>query len=222
MLVVYLHPLNKPNMKTVMKRFSVLLLFIVSFFSSHAQVQVGFKAGYNLSSFVVTVPSNFYSYSPKSDFNAGIVVAFPLGGGFFLQPESFYSGQGSKVDLSGINGSYHIEYLNFPVLFKYVAPFHLVLETGPQLGFLLDATLSETGFPIENIRSQTNSSCYSWVFGAGIQLPMNFGLDVRYNLGLSHLQADNSDAYNDAGIKNNVFQVGIYYIFPNLFPADKN
>ena len=209
-------------METVMKKFSVLLLIILSVFATHAQVQVGFKAGYNLSSFVVTIPSNFYSYSAKSDFNAGIVVAFPLGGGFFIQPESYYSGQGSKVDLSGINGSYHIEYLNFPVLFKYVAPFHVIFETGPQLGFLLDATLSETGFPIENIRSQTNSSCYSWVFGAGIQLPMNFGLDVRYNLGLSHLQADNSDAYNDAGIKNNVFQVGIFYLFPNLFPADKN
>jgi len=209
-------------METVMKRFSVLFLFIVSFSASHAQIQVGLKGGYNLSSFIVTVPSNFYSYSPKSDFNAGIVVAFPLGGGFFLQPESYYSGQGSKVDLSGINGSYHIQYLNFPVLFKYVAPFHLVFETGPQLGFLVDATLSEPGFPIENIRSQTNSSCYSWVFGAGVQLPMNFGLDFRYNLGLSHLQTDNSDAYNDAGIKNNVFQVGIYYLFPNLFPADKN
>jgi hypothetical protein len=218
----YLHPSNKPNMETAMKKFSVLLIFILRFSASHAQIQVGFKAGYNLSSFIISVPSNFYTYTAQSNSNAGIVVAFPLGGGFFLQPELFYSGQGSNVNLSGVNGSYNLQYLNFPVLLKYVAPFHLIFETGPQLGFLLDATLKENGFPIENIKSQTNSSGYSWVFGVGCQLPKNFGLDVRYNIGLSHLQADNSNAYNDAGIKNNVFQVGIYYLFENLFPADKN
>lgn len=222
MLVLYLHPFNEPNMGTLMKRFSILFLFILIFPALHAQIQIGFKAGYNLSSFIISVPSDFYTYSSKSNFNAGIVVAFPLNGRFFLQPESVYSGQGSNVQLSGVNGVYNFQYLNFPVLLKYVAPFHMVLETGPQLGFLLGATLNESGFPSENIKSQTNSSGYSWVFGVGYQLPMNLGLDVRYNLGLSHVQSDNSNAYNNAAIKNNVFQVGIYYLFRNIFPADKN
>ncbi len=205
-----------------MKKFSCLFLFILSFSALRSQIQVGFKAGYNLSSFVISIPSNFYTYSSRSNFNAGIVVGFPLGGGFSLQPESVYSGQGAKVSLSGVNGLYSSQYLNFPVLLKYVAPFHLVMETGPQLGFLLGARLYEDGFPTSNIKDQTNSSCYSWVFGIGYQLPMNLGLDVRYNLGLSHIQTDNSNAYNDAGVKNNVFQVGIFYLFRNLLPADTN
>jgi hypothetical protein len=205
-----------------MKKFSFFVLFILSFSALHSQIQVGLKAGYNLSSFITTIPSDFYSYSPKSNFNAGIVVSFPLGAGFFLQPESVYSGQGSEVNLTGIHGEYDFQNLNFPVLLKYLSPLHLYAETGPQLGFLLGATLYEDGFPSTNVKSQTNSSGYSWVFGLGYQFPMNLGLDIRYNLGLTHVQTDNSNAYNDADIKNNVFQVGIFYMFENLLPANKN
>jgi hypothetical protein len=86
----------------------------------------------------------------------------------------------------------------------------------------LGATLTEDGFPSANIKSQTTTSGYSWAFGVGCQLPMNFGLDIRYNLGLTEVPNSNSNAYNNASIKNNVFQVGITYMFPNLFPADKN
>ena len=205
-----------------MNKFFLFVLFILMFSVSDAQIQVGLKAGYNLSSFSTTIPSDYYSYSSKSNFNAGITVGFPLGAGFFLQPESVYSGQGAMVSLSGVKGEYDFQYLNFPVLLKYKSPFHLYAETGPQLGFLLGATLYEDGFPSSNIKSQNNSSGYSWVFGIGYQLPMNLGLDVRYNLGLTHVQNDNSNAYNGAGIKNNVFQVGIFYLFDNLLPADKN
>jgi hypothetical protein len=205
-----------------MKKVFFLVSSLFGFFASQSQIQVGFKAGYSLSAFSSSIPSDFYSYSSLSNFNAGIVVAVPLGVGFFAQGESVYSGQGAHVSLTGVSGEYSLQYLNFPILLKYVTPFHVYAETGPQLDFLLGATLTEQGFPSANIKDQTNTSGYSWVFGLGCQLPKNFGLDIRYNLGLSEVPNSNSNAYNNASIKNNVFQVGIYYLFPNLLPADKN
>ena len=205
-----------------MKRFSFLFFFILSFFVSNSQIQVGAKAGYNLSSFYTPLASNFYSYSSLSNFNAGIVVAIPLSTALFVQIESVYSGQGAHVDLSGVTGEYSSQYLNFPIMLKYVSPIHLYAEAGLQVGFLLGSRLSEEGFPTANIKSQTNSSGYSWTFGVGCNLPKNFGLDIRYNLALTETPKDGSNAYNDASIKNNVFQVGITYMIPNLLPAGVN
>jgi opacity protein-like surface antigen len=205
-----------------MKRFSFLFFFILSFFVSYSQIQVGAKAGYNLSTYYVPIPSNNYSYSSLSNFNAGIVVAIPMSTALFVQIESVYSGQGAHVELSGIKGEYSSQYLNFPIMLKYVSPIHLYAEAGIQVGFLLGSRLTEDGFPTANIKSQTNSSGYSWTFGVGCNLPKNFGLDIRYNLAITETPNNDSNAYNDASIKNNVFQVGITYMIPNLFPAGVN
>jgi hypothetical protein len=205
-----------------MKKFSLFVFCLLMFTASHSQIQVGAKAGYNLSTFYTPLVSNFYSYSSLSNFNAGIVVAIPMGMGFFAQIESVYSGQGAHVSLSGVSGQYASQYLNFPIMLKFVSHYHIYVETGPQLGFLLGSTLSETGFPTANIKDQTNTHGWSWVFGLGVNLPMNFGLDIRYNLGLTEVPNSNSNAYNDASIKNNVFQVGITYMIPNLLPSEAN
>ncbi len=206
-----------------MKKISVLVSCILMFTVSRAQIQVGAKAGYNLSTFYMSTGSNLYSYSSLSNFNGGIVVAIPLGVGFFAQVESVYSGQGAHITLAGgTSGEYTSQYLNFPIMLKFVSNRHVYLETGPQLGFLLGSQLKESGYPDANIKDQTNTHGWSWVFGLGVNLPKNFGLDIRYNVGLTEVPNSNSNAYNDASIKNNVFQVGITYIIPNLFPADVN
>ncbi|HSC39395.1 MAG TPA: hypothetical protein VLD19_16040, partial [Chitinophagaceae bacterium] len=49
----------------------------------------------------------------------------------------------------------------------------------------------------------------SWVFGAGYLTKSGFGIDVRYNLGLT----DINDAGGSTSIHNRVFAVGAFYQF---------
>jgi hypothetical protein len=203
-----------PDLDTIMKKLIFVFLFIFTISVLHAQLKIGLKAGYNLSYFDAGYVSNV-TYSSKSNFNAGLIFSLPLGSGVTLQPEAFYSGEGANLATTNLTGEYSYQYLNIPVMLKYVAPFHVFLETGPQIGFLLGAHLKEEGFPSTDIKEWTKSAGYSWVFGAGYQLPMGLGLDARYNFGLSDVAKDGTNTYNDGSVKNNVIQIGLFYIFGN-------
>jgi hypothetical protein len=54
------------------------------------------------------------------------------------------------------------------------------LETGPQLGFLAGAKVGDS-----EANDDFNSFDLSWAFGAGYITPSGFGVDARYNLGLT-------------------------------------
>jgi len=204
-----------------MKKISSVILLIISYSALQAQAQVGLKGGFNMSSFVASYETEI-NYSTKTNFNAGIIVSLPMGSGLSLQPEMYYSGEGADIEVDNVHGVYSFQMLNVPVLLKYTAPFHLFAETGPQAGFLLGATIKEGEFPSTNVKSQTKSPNYSWAFGVGYQLPAGLGLDIRYNLGLTDIAKSNNISYNDATVKSNVFQIGIYFLFQNPGPANKN
>ena len=186
--------------------------------TSEAQARIAVKAGYNLSSFNAAYAPDV-SYSSLNNFNAGLVLSLPLGAHFNVVSEAVYSGEGASINIGKVNGSYNFQLLNIPVLIKYMTASRVFLETGPQAGFLLGAQIKEDGFSSSNIKGDTKSTEFSWAFGLGYQLAMNLGLDARYNVGLTDM-AKSSVAYNGSSIKNNVLQIGIYYLFS--FPQNKN
>jgi hypothetical protein len=197
-----------------MKKMVFVLLFSICSLASKAQLQFGVKGGFSLSSFVVPDPFLGVSYSSKPDFNGGFLLSVPMGsGGLTFQPEVVYSGEGAHVNVSGIKGDYNLQMLNFPLLLKYKAPAGYFFEAGPQVGFLLSGDLTEDGFGSRNIREDSKSPTFSVAFGLGYQLPMNLGIDLRYNWGLTNLAKSGNQAYNNPTIRNNVIQIGIYYIF---------
>jgi hypothetical protein len=83
------------------------------------------------------------------------------------------------------------------------------LETGPQLGFLASAK-SDVGNMETDVKDDYTSADVAWSFGIGFLSEGGFGVDARYNLGLTDISKD------EAGIKNNVFQVGIFYQFRRM------
>jgi hypothetical protein len=114
-----------------------------------------------------------------------------------------FSGQGAKYDGGRTD---KLGYLNIPVLVQYMFDNGFRLETGPQLGFLLNAKSDLGGTEID-VKDQLNSTDVSWAFGVGYITPSGFGVDARYNLGLTNIsESDNS-------VKNSVFQLGIFYQF---------
>jgi len=136
-------------------------------------------------------------------FNAGALIKAPLTDALSVQPEVVYSGQGIKGD----GGKLALNYINIPVLLTYTMPQGLFFQTGPQLGILLSAKAKGDDGTTEDVKDAFKTTDFAWVFGTGFLIPdVNFGFNVRYNLGISSLGKEGGTS------KNSVFQVGVFYL----------
>lgn len=193
-----------------MKKIVLLILSIVYVTITRAQVQFGVKAGLNLATLKYSGPP-INDLRTKADFNGGIFASVHLFNSFYLQPELIYSGQGSSA-IDSIPVKINYNYLNVPVLFKYLHASGIFAETGPQIGFLLSANVNAPSHSVE-ITRYLHSSDFSWAFGLGyIFRTSGLGIDVRYNLGLTNTQMPG----NDDTANNSVFQIDLFYQFKSL------
>jgi hypothetical protein len=189
-----------------MKKLVFLVFTTGVFFTASAQIQYGLKAGANIATLM---GPGSEGTTAKVDFHGGGFVHIPLVNSFFLQPELIYSREGAKATSDGIVVSINQSYLNIPVLAKYEHSSGLYGETGPQLGFLLAASV-KAGGSTEDVKSSYKSTDFSWAFGVGYKLPLiGAGINARYNLGLSNIAAQEVNGYS---VKNSVFQIGVFYI----------
>ncbi|MBN9383971.1 MAG: PorT family protein [Chitinophagaceae bacterium] len=178
---------------------SVLTIFTTSVFCVNAQVQFGLKGGANFANV-----TNSSGGKTMVNFNGGALVKIPLADALSLQPEAVYSRQGIKAD----DGKLALDYINIPVLLTYTLPVGVFFQTGPQLGILLSAKAMPDSGSTQDLKSYFKSTDFAWAFGAGYLIPnVNFGFNVRYNLGISNL-----GKYGGTS-KNSVFQVGVFYLF---------
>ncbi len=180
-----------------MKRIGVLaaICLLVVFTSQAQSVGVGVKGGLNMSTL-----SDLDNSSTKTGFHFGGYVRLKLGG-IGLQPEVYYSGQGSKIDAGAVKESIDTKYVNIPVLLRFNPVPVLNFHVGPQFGLLTSAKDAE-----EDIKKQFKSNDFSAVVGAGLDLPFGLNFTVRYVKGLSKV----NDVGTDSS-KNNMFQVSVGY-----------
>ena len=80
------------------------------------------------------------------------------------------------------------------------------IQTGPQISFLLSAKAKNGG--TVDIKDQFNGLDASWMFGASYVTNSGFGVDARYNLGLTNVSED-----DDPKVTNRVWQIGVFYQF---------
>jgi hypothetical protein len=81
------------------------------------------------------------------------------------------------------------------------------VETGPQIGALLSAKYKVGSVEVD-VKDAYKTADFAWAFGIGYLTTSGFGVDARYNLGISKIN-DN----NGSDITNRVFQVGVFYQF---------
>lgn len=187
-----------------MKKVLLVLVFAASVAAVNAQVKFGVKAGVNLAN---AIGSDAEDIKMKIGFNAGALVQIPVSNQFSVQPELVYSAQGFKADdEDGEELKFNAGYLNIPVLAKYTTTSGFFAETGPQVGFLINAKAT-LGDEKEDIKDFYKKTDFAWAFGLGYQTPSGVGINARYNLGLSKIAAE-----GDAKVKNGVIQVGLYYV----------
>jgi len=186
----------------------LVVVFVLITFTSYAQLQVGLKAGVNVSNFT---GGDFNNIETKS------LVGFH-GGSFLrwmfdklaLQPELLFSTQGAKLDSAGMEKDYKVNYLNIPIMLQYEMNGGFYLEAGPQFGFKLDEDVPDN----TTAEDFANSSDVAIALGLGYHTKIGLGIGARYNVGVS--KVGNFEAGNiNPDFKNGVLQFSLFYTILN-------
>lgn len=188
-----------------MKKIS--LFFFALFFTTVLFAQkttIGLKAGLNVANLRV----NNSSWGSKAGFNGGLLAHIHLMRSLALQPEVVYSIQGAKYTLPNGEHKLSLNYINIPLQLQYMFNNGFRLQTGPQLGFLVNVKdklgNQETGYYTAQDFKTTD---LSWSAGLGYLTYSGLGVDARYNFGLSNIRNGSTNTF-----RNNVFQLGLFYM----------
>ena len=166
---------------------------------SAQQVHLGVKGGLNLYDLS---NSNF---DPMLGVHLGLLGHIHLSQKFALQPELVYSTQGAKFANS--DNSLNLAYVNVPILLQYMFDNGFRIQAGPQLGVLTSAK-SVLGDNKVDVKNEFKNIDLGLGFGASyVHPPSGYGVDARYNLGMTNIS---ENASND--FKNRGFQLGVFYL----------
>lgn len=187
---------NQKKMKQILK----ILLAVISAFliTGMASAQHG-NPGSGLVTFGVKGGLNFYNIKhdnntnleQRTGYNIGILGHIHRDSQWAFQPELVYSAQGAKGN--------NLDYINIPVLIQYMFDNGFRLQAGPQVGFLVSSDND----------NDYNGIDFALSVGASYVVPSTgFGIDLRYNHGVS-------DIYESSDLKgtNRGIQLGLFYLF---------
>lgn len=220
--------------------FALCLLFLTAAFvpsqKAHAQAKFGIKAGINFADLKYE-PKDQTNGTPDANsltsFHAGIIADLPLTEGLALQPGVMLSGKGSKVEYSGVLGTYTKEinplYIEVPVniLFKpqIGTGTKLYFGLGPYFGFGIAGKANFSGetpagdFYTDHDLSFGNDSdddLKATDVGGNILAGFEFsnGLLIGAQYGLSF--TNNASGGNDDApkiLRNKVLSISLGYLF---------
>ena len=195
-----------------MKKISVLMFALFLGVGLYAQnAKWGLKGGLNVS----TLTDENDELGSRLGFHAGVLSHIHLAPSWALQPEIVYSSQGAKYTISDGEHSLGLSYINIPVQLQYMFNNGFRLQTGPQVGFLIDVNDKRGDVETGNFTSDDFKTVdFAWSAGLGYLTHSGLGIDARYNFGLNNIL----DA-GTASRRNNVFQVGLFYMFDNAHKA---
>ena len=162
---------------------SLMVLFTTKSFSQG--VDLGIKVGANFAT-LTELPN----VDTRTGLNFGAFFTIKFNDKIAIQGDVLYSQQGAEFDLDKVD----LDYVNVPIVFKYYLVKRLNLHVGPQFGFLV------SDFDASEFEDSYESTDVSGVVGLGLDLPLGFRVDGRYNFGLTEFLPD---------VKNNVFSLSV-------------
>jgi hypothetical protein len=196
---------NKHLKNTVL----IALLALPTLFSQ-AQISVGAKGGLNVSNLSGINDIEGFKSKALVGFHLGGFATFNLGRNFAIQPELLYSSQGAKVEVAGDEENLKLNYINIPVMIKFLTNSGFYVEAGPQIGF----KAGDVTFDGDDISDEFENSDFSAGFGLGFQPTKSpFGVGARYNVGLGKVSDLEDFDDNNVDVKNGVFQLSLYWRF---------
>ncbi len=169
-----------------MKKIIFLSLMVLFTAKSLSQgVDLGIKVGANFAT-LTELPN----VDTRTGLNFGAFFTIKFNDKIAIQGDVLYSQQGAEFDLDKVD----LDYVNVPIVFKYYLVKRLNLHVGPQFGFLV------SDFDASEFEDSYKSTDVSGVVGLGLDLPLGFRVDGRYNFGLTEFLPD---------VKNNVFSLSV-------------
>jgi len=192
-----------------MKKVFLSLICLASIATASAQFSVGAKAGAQLTNFTGDGADGLDS---KIGYYGGVYGRMKFTENIGAQAEILYSAQGAKYDMLGETVKWNADYINVPILFQYHLPVGLYFETGPQVGFLMNAK-AKSDDHTEDLKDGAEKIDFSWAAGAGYQITKEIGVNARYNFGLSKINKEGGD---DDKMKNSAIQLGITWSLFNV------
>ena len=180
-------------------------LMLLTGLANAQHVNIGIKGGAN---FYNIHNDNGAKYDMKTGIHLGLIGHIHLTKELAFQPELVYSAQGAKYTTAGVVTNINLGYINVPLLIQYMFDNGFRLEAGPQVGFLVNAK-AETNSAKSDIKKSFKSTDLSLGIGMGyVFVPSGFGMDARFNLGLSNINENSSVKSTNTG-----FQLGVFYLF---------
>ncbi len=203
-----------------LKKIYITFLFLLTGYLGYNQVGFGVKSGINIATTkdLIEFPKN------RIGWYAGVAAVIPLHK-FFLQPELLFSSKGNGVDQINLSETVlKFNYLTVPILFGYKIDRKTSLLFGPEFGYLISAAMIYGNN--ENLDVSKN---YSPKFDAGLDIGLkyniikNISIEVRYNYGFKILYYTDYGGvvHNESKGANRVFQIGLAYLFQNIYHNKK-
>ncbi len=199
-----------------MLRIFLTLCILFSLSQSYGQVSFGVKAGLNISN----AKFDGLNHSARLGLNAGILSRIKIAKKFLLQPEVIYSIKGYKFPSTGISGkgTLSLNYINIPILLGFKPVDKLLVNFGPEIGFLTAAksTFDNSTADLKKIYQKIDIGL---ALGVAYNLSKNLGIDVRYNYGFEGLIKASFEDVSGTFIEqrtigsNRVLQIGLFYLF---------
>lgn len=174
-----------------MKKINVILLLVLFQISYSQSIKFGLKAGINYAN----ATGSEIKTKAITNYHAGFVAVASLTKGIAIQPELLYSTQGATYKTATKDFKNKLGYITIPILLKINLSKSVLLELGPQAGFLLS---EKNKFDA----NKSNTFDFTANVGLGLKITENVFAQARYGLGLTETKT-NSD------IKNSVFQLSL-------------
>ncbi len=188
----------------------VVIALIMTHFVYAQHVEFGIKGGINLASLSDEDRLGDAQQKSRLGFHLGGLAHIHLNNRWAIQPEVLYSKEGAEFKFPTYASKTDLNYINVPVLVQLMTGRGFRLETGPQIGFLTSSKYEDANNN-ELERNDIDNTNISWAFGLGYVTPSGFGVDARFNLGLSNLYKNG--LYPGQELKSRVGQIGIFYQF---------
>lgn len=184
-------------MKKIFVSIGILLFVTVSSLVQAQGVGVGIKAGANFANQSISFLSTDFSTDARTGFLGGVYLTIEFSDKWGIQPEVFYSMQGSEIpDFDDVN---KFDYLSVPILLRYKPISFLSIEAGPQFSSLL----SVKDINGDSYKDEFKKSDFGLALGATVHLPLGLNAGMRYVWGFTNV----SDVDLDSEVKNTVFQI---------------
>lgn len=188
-------------------KLSVLVALVLFAQAAVAQLNVGLKAGANISK----IDGKSFKDEFRYGYHLGGFAEIGLGGKLSLQPEVLFNQYQTKVDTTfraiyqhafqdASSGDVKLNYLSVPIVLNYKLGNILSLQAGPQFGVLMnkDKTMLENG------KEAFQNGDFSILGGAQINIS-KIRLTGRYIVGLNNINdIDNQDKW-----KSQAFQLSL-------------